>query len=680
MKQRRRRAIATVVVLLLISITLALSYSIMRSQSTNIRIQQNSKRRTVTRQSARSVAHMGMKVALEEMYKADWANDDAGVDLVLRSQVNAFQRYEVTYTTGDPTLDSDDADYEEWPYRVTLLSTGHAADPENPSHEWTHRIRAVVQLVPRKLVDEPSDWEKMGKYTIYQYKEADFEVNVPYRIEGPVRVQKELKLAEKDKNLKWEDDPRTRYLADLNLMRLADMPDWRPLNEPSGDSDSKTVYLPYSKQESGLITLLNDSMSIPTHDSAKDEASGWNHPGRVETYQLYPGGEYYSVKIVSWYMHNVTLEPEPETNPLGIYYSTYQVILYDNVTIRGTLITKSGAGGDMQVYGKNVHLEPHPLPPLDGTDSPIWLPTAVLGDDWRIHSGAEGSLTGFFTVWDDFEVRAAWQSEAVEMTVSAGESGWRLGVFLASRLSYKGAEHLASMVAAGAVTVDGDVEGPDHQLSTGQTVTYRPMVIQGHVVAKTVLIRGRNNWIKDKDWWKDRYDDFEDQEGQADGETHFPVWLHEAQGLDPNPPLVVRDTTYRPNDTPSGSATIAEASPSSGDTTCDISSSDPELMPIGARFKVTTAGNDRVYTVTGRTPAASGPTTSISFSPAWGSPTPSANDGILLLPGESLAEVKPTYYWNNYNEPIFVPHPDDEGLKWKLLKWTDNPPDSDEEE
>ena len=168
MKHRRRRAIATVVVLLLISITLALSYSIMRSQSTNIRIQQNSERRTVTRQSARSVALMGMKVALAEMYTADWADDATGVSLGLKAQVNTYQRYEVTYATGDPTLDSDDEDYEDWPYRVTLLSTGYAADSENPSNEWTHQIRAVVQLVPRYLSDEPADWAEIKKYTLFQ--------------------------------------------------------------------------------------------------------------------------------------------------------------------------------------------------------------------------------------------------------------------------------------------------------------------------------------------------------------------------------------------------------------------------------------------------------------------------------------------------------------------------------
>lgn len=31
------------------------------------------------------------------------------------------------------------------------------------------------------------------------------------------------------------------------------------------------------------------------------------------------------------------------------------------------------------------------------------------------------------------------------------------------------------------------------------------------------------------------------------------------------------------------------------------------------------------------------------------------------------------YHWKNSYDPIYVPHPDDEGLRWELLEWTDNP-------
>ncbi len=28
------------------------------------------------------------------------------------------------------------------------------------------------------------------------------------------------------------------------------------------------------------------------------------------------------------------------------------------------------------------------------------------------------------------------------------------------------------------------------------------------------------------------------------------------------------------------------------------------------------------------------------------------------------------YHWQNWNEPVFVPHPDDEGLRWSLIRWS----------
>ena len=31
------------------------------------------------------------------------------------------------------------------------------------------------------------------------------------------------------------------------------------------------------------------------------------------------------------------------------------------------------------------------------------------------------------------------------------------------------------------------------------------------------------------------------------------------------------------------------------------------------------------------------------------------------------------YHWQNWNEPIFQPDPNDDGLRWDLLEWTDNP-------
>jgi hypothetical protein len=33
----------------------------------------------------------------------------------------------------------------------------------------------------------------------------------------------------------------------------------------------------------------------------------------------------------------------------------------------------------------------------------------------------------------------------------------------------------------------------------------------------------------------------------------------------------------------------------------------------------------------------------------------------------------PVYHWQNWDQPVYVPHPNDEGLVWDLIEWTDNP-------
>lgn len=104
--------------------------------------------------------------------------------------------------------------------------------------------------------------------------------------------------------------------------------------------------------------------------------------------------------------------------------------------------------------------------------------------------------------------------------------------------------------------------------------------------------------------------------------------------------IELRDTTIKLKDGLSGTATITEATPGATDTDANINTvvlntDDTDLVPVGARFTVNTANNVTTYTVTGRTPVNTGPTTNIEFSPAWGNTgTPVVNDVITFLPQE----------------------------------------------
>jgi len=389
----RRRAVATLIVLLLISITFALSYSVMRSQGTAIQIEHNANLGTAARQAAVT----GLTAALKKMHTADWA----GVDSPLTGSLGGYQGYNVTFTAGDPALTAGHPDYADFPYRVTLLSTGFAADPADPQRISTHRVRAVVRLVPRVLADEPSDWATMQQYTVYQSKTDPFEIDIPCRLEGPVRVQGRLKVGRHYPN---DFGAWRRYLRDLNYMRLDGLPDYRPFTGP--------VSLPFSGQDGDDLWALDGYLGATPLDTPVDEAArDWTKPTSLADYQIYDGGPVYKIPAVNSTLQNTTLEPDPLTNPLGLYYCDSSITISDNVTIRGSLFCKN----DIAVDGVNVHFEPVELPPLHGSDAPVRLPVATC-QNFTVRPTAGGSLTGLLAVFDQFLIEKS--PETVKFVVT----------------------------------------------------------------------------------------------------------------------------------------------------------------------------------------------------------------------------------------------------------------------
>lgn len=107
--------------------------------------------------------------------------------------------------------------------------------------------------------------------------------------------------------------------------------------------------------------------------------------------------------------------------------------------------------------------------------------------------------------------------------------------------------------------------------------------------------------------------------------------------------IELRDALIYIQDGLSGNATIDEATPGANDTDVNIDSpvlntEDTALVPVGARFTVSTANNTTEYIVTARTPESASPTTNIAFSPVWGDETPANADTITFLPQQ--IEVK----------------------------------------
>lgn len=405
---RRRRGAAVIIVLGLVAITLALSYAVLRSQSTTLRIQQN----VGSQVSARQAALTGLSAGLRAMHENSWS----GVDTTLARPISFGERFEVTYATGDPQLAAADSDYADWPYRVTLTSTGFVNDPVN-QREITHTARAVVRLIPRQLSAEPSGWQSMfTTYTLYQWGSGNgtdqCTLEVPFRVEGPVRIQGAMELCLDNPN---QASHREQYLRDLNNMRNAGDGDYRPFTGP--------VALDYFRTSAVERALLTAQLGVAVSPISSTTPSAWAPPV-AGAYRLYPGGKLYAMTAVPQVFAAVAFEPDPQTNPLGICYRggsgvMSSMLVGNNVTIRGALFT----AGDVNLGGTNIHLTPMSLPALYGADRPVQLPVVATGGDFRLLGNASGTVDGAVVALDHFETDQGPQDLglAIRGRVVAGE-------------------------------------------------------------------------------------------------------------------------------------------------------------------------------------------------------------------------------------------------------------------
>ena len=182
-----RRGVALLLVLGTISVVMALSYAMLRSQTVQLMVHENSSRTLDARQAAMA----GMNLALQKIHDSSWA----GVGTTLNGSLGTGEAYSVSFTTGDASLSEGDADYDDYPWRVTLLSTGTVTDASS-GVSATHQIQTVVQLVPRQLSDEPDGWESVAAYTLYQWGSSDAEFKVPCHVDGAAYLAGPLKLCE----------------------------------------------------------------------------------------------------------------------------------------------------------------------------------------------------------------------------------------------------------------------------------------------------------------------------------------------------------------------------------------------------------------------------------------------------------------------------------------------------
>ena len=381
-----RRGMTLVLVMLIVSVTLAAGYAVLWSQGNALQIQQNS----TSRVQARQAALAGMSIGLQRMHDTDrWVGADEDFD----GRLSASERYEVSYQTGDASLAEGDDDYHLWPYRVMVRSTGYSEAGDN-GNEASYQVQAVVQLVPRALSEPPAAWDELmpaegDPPTLTQYAAGEAEFYLPLRIEGPVRLRSELKLA----NYNWSNAARLEYLADLGSMRQNGYPDYRPFTGP--------IRLPFSEQDSKATDALT-ALGVAFNDGSSGTMDGVDEVDAIDTYLLYPGGKLYSASNAPGSLSNTALEADPQHNPAGLFSANGNLELRDGAVIRGTLIGRR----DIKIEGENVEIESAPLLPLYGTTEPVELPAVIATQNLEIEAESETQITGLVAVMEKLEFEA----------------------------------------------------------------------------------------------------------------------------------------------------------------------------------------------------------------------------------------------------------------------------------
>ncbi len=386
-----RRGSAVVMVLTILAVTMTLAYAVLRSQGTAVQIQSNSNRLG----SARQAAQAGMAAAMRAMSTNGWS----GVTSTLAGSISPRDTYTVTYTVGDALLLSTDPAYSEYPYRVTITSVGYSSDPANASVTSKHTIQQVMCLIPRALNAEPTEFTQMLNYTLFQFSNDAVQMEPATRIEGKVRLQGALSL---DTGEGWSTTIKNRWISDIGQMRLNGYADYRPFNAQ--------VDLAFSSTDSTTRGYLTSQLGLAVTDLPQaSTSSSWSFPTGISSYVLYTGGPSYAVQSVSGTLSGVTLKPNPVSNPLGLFYSSGDLTIGNNVKLTGTLIVN----GAINITGDGSQLTAFSGPNLDGATKPIQLPVVISAGKFDVKSSADGdSIKGAVVVFDEYLIETRSESSA----------------------------------------------------------------------------------------------------------------------------------------------------------------------------------------------------------------------------------------------------------------------------
>ncbi|REJ66626.1 MAG: LamG domain-containing protein [Planctomycetota bacterium] len=747
-RNKPKRGVALLVVLATITVVLALSYSMIRSQTTQLVIEDNGGRMLDARQAAMA----GMNLGLKKMHEADWT----GVDTNLAGTLSATESYTVSFTTGDSSLAQGDADYDKYPWRVTLLATGVAQHPQDSSIQATHTIEAVVELVPRKLSDSPSGWNSVTNYTLYQWGDHTAKIELPCRIEGPVHLAGPLQLAQSypydakpfhgtiDEVAVYDDDHSTIDVLNIFLagitpnVLLPSMEDrygdrdpiaWWRLDEAAGSTVATDAAGGTNGQyveadpgvagidgtaahfdgiddfiDVGTIDIVGDKMTIFAWIKA-DSFSGVDttiiskaiahtevdHYWSLGTTDV-GGGAYLTGRIktedgtYSVYDYSVLLP--------GVWY--FVAIVRNNDDLRlyknGVLVGQTTVSGNIaeQPLG-TVFIGDRPPGSSRGQYLRDLNAMRLAGSDDK--RPLEGPVTLPLSDTDAASLQRLTENLGVS-TIDTTPSYTAPLSFPSQAQSYRlytgGREYPIEEVSAALVSTSVGPDPVNNPLgvydNTGDVYLYGNVDFQGTLLVKDYFsVFGGNLYLYNT------------------GNTFSAVDLPPLYGTSEPiqlPAVITKEELWGKGDVGAeingftfvGTRLVKAADFTQGDLTINgrVLAEQFEIEPNGMWSAVGEHGSQDavalfrlqklddldwdMYSVASWLVFFYLPGQSFTYFPEM----IEAAGAIGNVPPDSALTLRPesspvSYHWHNWNDPIFVPHPDDGGLRWDLIRWTDSP-------
>lgn len=413
-----RRGIALVLVLALLAVTLGFSYALLRGNTTDQELERNQSRR----KDARTAAQAGIAVALRKLYDGSWA----GADTTFAGDVTAdkLQGFTVSYTTGDSDLTSTSADWQEYPFRLTILSKGYSIDPTTSASRSEYSIRVVSQLIRRKLNANLASGTSLDTLSICQTGNPKATIQYPIRLNDGVRIEGEIEFS-RSYPQSYLSTAYMTFFDDIYDMYHDWGWDYRPF--------SGRLYTPSSRQPANgdVVMVLDPRLHVPRTDVSVSASPPVPTVSAFSGYRLYDKGKHYAGQAVSVTPDSLDTVPnaeylvtgssyaaDPQTNPLGVFTSTQGSIgLSSNLAFTGMLIAYgSGASSDVHIGGTNLTIQAPSLPALAGDSTTYRLPAIVADDDVRVYDGTNQTINGWVVCADAFDLATGAASTTINVT------------------------------------------------------------------------------------------------------------------------------------------------------------------------------------------------------------------------------------------------------------------------